>query len=221
MDKSLLVGLVAGAGAATAVAAVAHFERGGTPAAATLAAPAVVAEAPAAPVAPPVAAPRVVERTPAPVRTVHRQAAYAEVVDVQPVTRTVREPREVCEDVPVQRRKPVRDEHQVAGTVLGAAIGGVIGNQVGDGRGRTVAKVAGVLAGGYAGNKVQERVQESNVETVMERRCETVYDERAQRDGYDVTYEYGGRTTTVRMPHDPGSRLPVRDGRVLTTVRSG
>ena len=251
MDKSLLIGLIAGAGAATAVGAVANFARhsDATPPAAQVSAqlpdddqrgvvvrefdapaaqPVAVLPAPAAAPASfapaPVEAPRraaaPVYREPA-VRPAVRRASYAEVVDVQPRTRSVAEPREVCTDVPVQRQKPVRDEHQVAGTVIGAALGGVLGNQVGDGRGRDLAKVAGVLAGGYAGNKVQERIQRNAVETVMERRCETVYDQRTQADGYDVTYEFEGRTKTVRMQQAPGSRLPVRDGRVILTANVG
>jgi uncharacterized protein YcfJ len=38
--------------------------------------------------------------------------------------------------------------------------------------------------------------------------------------GYDVTYEYEGRTATVRMDHKPGDRLPVIDGAVVTASAS-
>ena len=36
--------------------------------------------------------------------------------------------------------------------------------------------------------------------------------------GYDVTYQYQGRTATVRMDHKPADRLPVIDGAVVTAT---
>ena len=38
--------------------------------------------------------------------------------------------------------------------------------------------------------------------------------------GYDVTYNYQGKTGTVRMDHKPGDRLPVIDGAVVTATAS-
>jgi uncharacterized protein YcfJ len=38
--------------------------------------------------------------------------------------------------------------------------------------------------------------------------------------GYDVTYQYQGRTATVRMDQKPGDRLPVIDGAVVTATAS-
>lgn len=38
--------------------------------------------------------------------------------------------------------------------------------------------------------------------------------------GYDVTYRLDGRTSTVRMDRQPGARLPVVDGRVVSDVAS-
>lgn len=246
MNKSLLVGLVAGAGAATAVGAVANYARvTRAPDAVRTAVPAdvsstaqrdVLADRVLVPEAVPAAAliperpaePAPVERptvAPAPrragpppaARPTH--AAYARVVEVRPVTDAVSEPREVCRDEPVVQQAPVRDEHRVAGTLLGAAIGGVLGNQVGGGDGRKIATVVGAVGGGYAGNRVQDRIQKSNTVTTTERRCETVYDRREVTRGYDVTYSYEGRTGTVRMDRAPGERLPVHDGRVLTASR--
>mgnify|MGYP002781039680 CR=1 FL=1 len=247
MNKSLLVGLVAGAGAATAVGAVANYARVSrapdavltpAPAAASgtvqrdaLAGRVIVPET--APVAapgtePPTAPAAPIERTATATASPRFEAApvprparatYARVVDVRAVTDTVSEPREVCRDEPVVQPAPVRDEHRVAGTLLGAAIGGVLGNQVGGGDGRKIATVVGAVGGGYAGNRVQDRIQKSNTVTTTERRCETVYDRREVTRGYDVTYSYAGRTETVRMDHAPGERLPVRDGRVLTASR--
>jgi uncharacterized protein YcfJ len=172
MNRQLLIGLVAGAGVATAVGAVAGYQRMAEP-------------------------------------------KFAEVIDVQPVTETWREPRKVCRDEQVTRRAPVRDEKQVLGTVTGAVVGGLLGNQIGGGTGKTVATVAGAAAGGYAGNRVQKQIQDGNTVTTTEQRCATVYDRRERQLGYDVTYVHDGRKETVRMPRDPGPRLPVREGRVV------
>ncbi|MDX9874220.1 MAG: glycine zipper 2TM domain-containing protein [Spongiibacteraceae bacterium] len=143
------------------------------------------------------------------------EPAFAEVLAVTPVTETVRTPREVCRDVTVTHRQPVKDPHQVTGTVIGAVVGGVLGNQVGGGSGKKVATVAGAAAGGYAGNKVQENMQARNTYTTTERRCETVTDTSEHVIGYDVSYQLDGQTGTVRMSDDPGQRIPVRNGRLV------
>ena len=140
---------------------------------------------------------------------------HAEVLSVAAVNETVRTPREVCQEVAVTERAPVKDEHQIAGTVAGAVIGGVLGNQVGGGSGKKVATVAGAAAGGYAGKKVQEDMQNKNTTTRYETRCETVYDTSEVTRGYDVAYRLGDEEGTVRMDHDPGDRIPVKNGELV------
>ena len=137
---------------------------------------------------------------------------YAEVLDVKPVTKTVSTPRQVCADEVVTRQKPVKDEKRVTGTVIGAVVGGVLGHQVGGGRGQDVATVAGAAAGGYAGNQVQKKVQDGNTYQDTEQRCRTEYDSRQETVGYDVRYRLNEKESVVRMDHDPGSRIPVKDG---------
>ncbi len=142
--------------------------------------------------------------------------SYAEVVSADEITRTVRTPREVCHDELVTVQKPVKDKHQVAGSVVGAVIGGVLGSQIGSGSGRDVATVAGAAAGGYAGNKVQERIQEGNTEQVTQSRCETVFDSKDVPTGkFKVRYRLGDAEHAVTMDHNPGARLPVEDGKVV------
>ena len=141
-----------------------------------------------------------------------RKPKYAEVIDVDAVTKTTRTPREVCSDHVVTRTQPVKDEKRIAGTVIGAVVGGVLGNQVGDGSGRKVATAAGAAAGGYAGNKVQQRMQNGNTYSTTESRCETVYDSEKKIVGYDVRYRLGDQEGTVRMDRDPGKRIPVENG---------
>ena len=172
MNRSLVLGLVAGAAGAVAIGAIASrgdFRLGGT---------------------------------------------YAEVVDVKPVTKTLETPRQVCHDEQVTREKPVKDEHQLAGTAIGAVIGGILGNQVGGGDGKKIATVAGAAAGGYAGNRVQNKMQKADTETATQSKCETVYDKTATPAGYRVTYKLNGKTAVVHMSHDPGSKIPVKDGKL-------
>jgi uncharacterized protein YcfJ len=140
---------------------------------------------------------------------------YAEVLGVQPVTETIRIPREECRDEVVTRQRPVKDQHQVAGSVIGAVVGGVLGNQVGGGSGKKVATVAGAAAGGYAGNKVQEGMQQRDTYTTTERVCHTVTDTQKKMVGYDVSYRIDGKVGTVRMDEKPGDRIPTKDGQLV------
>jgi len=141
---------------------------------------------------------------------------YAEVLAVQPVKEIIKTPREVCKDVTVTRQKPVKDQHQIVGTVLGAVAGGLLGNQVGGGNGKKVATVAGAAAGGYAGNKVQENMQANSTYTTTETRCNTVTDTSEKVTGYDVKYQLDGKVGQVRMDHDPGAQIPLsKEGQLI------
>lgn len=144
---------------------------------------------------------------------------YAEVLAVQPVKETVKTPREVCKDVTVTRQRPVKDQHQIAGTVIGAVAGGLLGNQVGGGNGKKIATVAGAVGGGYAGNKVQEGMQARDTYTTTETRCNTVTDTSEKLVGYDVKYHLGEQVGQVRMDRDPGARIPVNDQGQLVLVQ--
>lgn len=141
---------------------------------------------------------------------------YAEVVAVQPVKETIKNPRQVCKDVAVTHQRPVKDQHQIAGTAIGAIAGGLLGNQIGGGKGKTLATVAGAVGGGYAGNKVQEHMQNNDTYTTTETRCSTVTDTSEKVVGYDVRYTLDGKPGKVRMDRDPGSQIPVdKNGRLI------
>jgi uncharacterized protein YcfJ len=144
-----------------------------------------------------------------------KEPAFAEVLGVEEITETIATPRQVCEDVPVTRQKPVQDQHRVVGTVTGALLGGVLGNQIGSGKGKKLATVAGAAAGGYAGNKVQENLQANDTYTTMERTCTTVTDSQEKVLGYDVSYRLGEEQGRVRMDHRPGDRIPVENGQLV------
>jgi len=141
----------------------------------------------------------------------------AEVLNVEQLTRTVRTPRQVCNDEIVTSQAPTKDPNRVTGAVLGAVVGGVIGNQIGHGTGQTVATVAGAAAGGYAGSKIQKHMQDDKATQTIEQRCRTVYDSVEKPDGYEVRYRLGDREGTVRMDHDPGRSIPVENGELVLT----
>jgi len=155
------------------------------------------------------------------------RVAYADVVDVKPITEkeklyatvigsepisqtsTTSTPREVCEDVVVQERLPERDGN-VGGTVAGAVIGGLVGNQVGKGNGRKAATAAGAVAGGFIGNRVDRNHVGGKVVDRTERQCHTVTDtsQSSKVVAYNVTVRNpDGSTDTRRMESKPGSRI--------------
>jgi uncharacterized protein YcfJ len=150
-----------------------------------------------------------------------RETLMARVVSSTPAVITEKVARQQCHDEQVVRQKPVKDEKRIAGAALGAVLGGVLGHQVGDGDGRKIATVAGAAAGGYAGSKTQKYMQERNTETVTEQRCETVYDTKEKRVGFDVTYQANGTTHTTRLVDDPGvgAMLPIHNGEVVLATR--
>ena len=75
--------------------------------------------------------------------------------------------------------------------------------------------MAGAAGGGYAGNRIQKNLQDRDTTTTTEQKCATVYDTSARQIGYEVRYRLNGQEATVRMDHDPGERIPVRDGQLV------
>ena len=173
MNKSIVIGLVAGAGIAVTAGAVAGF------------------------------------------KMIHKEPEFAAVVKVTPLTRTIHTPRQECHDETVTQKGPVKDEHQIIGTAAGALVGGVLGHQIGGGTGRDIATIAGAAGGGYAGNRIQKNLQDRDTTTTTEQKCNTVYDSSEKRTGYEVRYRLGNQEGTVKMDHDPGERIPVRDGQLV------
>ncbi len=147
-------------------------------------------------------------------KALNPEPEFADVLAVKPVTETTKTPREICEDVVVNEQAPVKDPNRIAGTAVGAVAGGLLGNQIGGGSGKTIATVAGAAAGGYAGNQVQKNMQQKNVVSRTERRCRTVQESSSRTVGYDVRYRLGEEEGQVRMDHEPGPRIPVKDGKL-------
>src|SRR5467141_138850 len=129
--------------------------------------------------------------------TLHRQPDYAKVIEVTPLTKTISTPRQSCHDETVTHKKQPSDSHQVIATVAGAA------------------------AGGYGGNQIEKHVQDKDTYTTTEPRCETVYDKSEKQIGYSVRYRLGNEERTIKMNHDPGDRIPVRDGQLVLDDAAG
>ena len=144
----------------------------------------------------------------------YQTAHTAKVLSAQPLTRTVKIPRQQCHDEQVTHTKPVKDQNRLIGTGIGALVGGILGHQVGGGSGKTLATVAGAGAGGYAGNKIQQNAQQKDTYTTTEQRCATVFDMKEEPAGFDVVYELDGSKHHLHTNTDPGSTLPVKDGKV-------
>lgn len=140
---------------------------------------------------------------------------YADVLDVKPITKTIHTPREECHDETVTHQRAVKDQNRIAGTAIGAVLGGVLGNQVGGGNGKKLATVAGAVGGGYAGNQVQKNMQEKDTYTTVEQRCRTVTDTSEKITGYEVRYRYKDKEDTIRMDHEPGDKIPVKNGELV------
>lgn len=138
---------------------------------------------------------------------------YAQVVSSRPLYSQVQvaEPQQVCRNERVVYREPTYSSgNNPAGTILGGIIGGVIGHQFGGGRGRDVATAVGAVVGAGVGNQ-SGRYQGDTEHVDYQQRCDVVnnYHTEQRIDGYDVTYNYGGRLYNTRLPYDPGSRLAV------------
>jgi hypothetical protein len=107
-------------------------------------------------------------------------------------------------------------------TVVGGVLGAVIGSQVGGGSARYATSAIGSMVGGIAGQRVYENAHRQRYpQPVSIQVCDPVpVDGRgystgypvndSQVSGYDVTYEYGGRTYTTRTSYNPGDRIRVR-----------
>ncbi|CTP90666.1 glycine zipper 2TM domain-containing protein [Xanthomonas graminis] len=156
---------------------------------------------------------------------------YARVVRADPILVPVRGPRETTERC---YERPASGEYvdngyrgdgyynggyrgsdggRSAATVVGGIAGALLGSRVGGGNGRFVGTAVGTMVGGLAGRSIYDSNSRSSVQTGSVSVCEPVayrsetYD---RVDGYDVTYEYGGRYYHTRSAQRPGDRIRVR-----------
>ena len=114
-----------------------------------------------------------------------------------PITQQVAVPQQVCNDQQVA----VAPRPSGAGAVVGAIAGGLLGNAIGGGGGRAAATGAGLIGGAMLGNQV-EATGPAQYQTVRQCSTQTFYQNRTV--GYNVTYEYNGRSYTTQTTEPPG-----------------
>ena len=169
MNKSMLIGIVAGVGIATAGAVVAGYAMRED-------ASQEVVEQTAEETMPVEASGEVVAAPaqPAARETAPKKPATPKAPAPAPVAAVAQAPAEECWDEEVTHTAEPKDEHRIAGTAIGAVVGAAVGSQFGSGDGKKLATVAGAAGGAYAGRRAQRAVQENNTYTTTERRCKPV-----------------------------------------------
>lgn len=137
---------------------------------------------------------------------------YGRVTRVQPRIEQIRQPREECRTEYIQAPVAQPQQRSAGGALLGAVAGGIIGNQVGGGSGRAAATALGAVAGAVAGDRISNNGQpvQSQYQEQAVRQCRTVDAYESRTMGYDVTYDYRGRSYTTMMDRDPGQRVRLR-----------
>ena len=139
----------------------------------------------------------------------------ARVMNVTPQVERVNTPRQECrtEYVPIQQQPQQQQQQRgVGGSIIGGIAGGILGNQVGGGSGRTAATAAGAIAGAIMGDRIENNNESGSTATTTTteqpvRQCKMVDSWETRNAGYQVTYEYHGRTYTTVMPYDPGRHI--------------
>jgi len=139
---------------------------------------------------------------------------YAQVLEVRPIYREVKisTPIRECWEEPVYHTRS-QPHKSASGMLVGGLLGGIIGHQFGSGRGNKVATAAGTLIGASIGHDaVNGHVQPEKTLAGYEERCKTRHRVSYEEvlDGYDVSYEYRGRSYRIEMPYDPGEHIKMR-----------
>ena len=135
---------------------------------------------------------------------------FARVVSVQERVERTNNRRQVCDGGQGQSSNTIG-----AGTVIGAVAGGLLGSQVGKGNGKVAAAAVGAATGAMTGNRL-----ENNSGRSASGNCYMTDDYGTRVAGYNVTYEYQGRTFSEYMPTPPnGDTVKVRVNLLPSTSR--
>lgn len=148
-------------------------------------------------------------------RSVAMFSDTARVTSVTPLLERVRSKPEECRTVIVERVESSRgvlanNGSNAAGVLVGGLVGGLLGNQVGGGSGKAIATAVGVVGGAMVGDHMSGSGEDdAHMRHVTEKevtRC-TPPKSVERVVGYDVTYQYMGRSYTTVMNNDPGRRV--------------
>ena len=134
----------------------------------------------------------------------------AEVVSAVPIYQTVNEPRQHCWNETVTHYEP--GYRSGGGAIIGGITGGLLGAHIGKGDGRIAAAATAAAIGAVIGDRLDNRDSYAVPVSREVQRCQVTDNYRQVVSGYQVTYYYGGRNTTVIMPYDPGARVRIGVG---------
>jgi len=134
---------------------------------------------------------------------------WARVRSATPEYEKVSVPQQECrtEYVPVQAGPSY---HPYAGPVIGGIAGGLLGSAFGKGNGKVAMAAAGAVVGSIVGANVQGSQAYAGGGTQPVQRCATVERWEQRLAGYNVVYDYAGRSYQTVLPYDPGRNLRVK-----------
>ena len=133
----------------------------------------------------------------------------ASVISSVPVYQTVYEPQQQCW---TESATSYEQRYSPGGAILGGVAGGLLGSTIGRGNGRVASAAVGAAIGALVGDHIGNRDNGAVAVTRPIQHCQTVGNYRQVLTGYQVTYRYNGRNTTVVLPYDPGPRVPIEVG---------
>jgi uncharacterized protein YcfJ len=141
---------------------------------------------------------------------------FAQVVDVQAVTKPARVKVRECADAAATKKAAPDEARSTAGTAIEGMAGGVIKPP---GTGSTLSAAVAAPAGR------QERTAATVGDAAVKKapRCRMVSHVRTVQQviAYDVRYRLDGRLGQVRMEHHPGKKIPVKEGRLVLAGEGG
>jgi len=133
---------------------------------------------------------------------------WARVRSVTPQYEQVNNPQQECRTEYVPVSAPAY--HPYAGPVIGGVAGGLLGSAFGKGNGKVAAAAAGAVVGSIVGANVQGSQAQAAGGTQPVQRCATVDHWENRLSGYQVVYDYAGRSYQTVLPYDPGPKMRVR-----------
>lgn len=129
------------------------------------------------------------------------------VLTVNPVVERVNSPRQDCRTE--YQQQSYQEPRGIGGAIVGGVAGGLIGSAIGNGNGRVVAAAVGAGVGAIAGDRIANQNNGTVVQTVPVQTCYQVDNWSNVTTGYNVTYEYQGRTYNTVTQQHPGQFIDV------------
>ncbi len=129
------------------------------------------------------------------------------VISVNPQVERVNSPRQDCRTE--YQQQSYQEPRGVGGALVGGVAGGLIGSAIGKGNGRVVVAAVGAGVGAIAGDRIANQNNGTVIQTVPVQTCYQVDNWSNVTTGYNVTYEYQGRTYNTITQQHPGQFIDV------------